>query len=235
MIKPIGLVACLVAAFALTVTPALAAQPRKGAVYVGSVGGESQIKFEVAKSGRTLTHFSAPLEAACSNPAPGNPQYPKQARISGGRFTVEEIVPAHSQDSVVFTGSFTANGGVTGKIAVATQCLLPPDFKSGPVKHKTVSWSGTSEPQGKDSGYCFEVSREIPGKGSFTFASITEIATTCKAVDEAIHAGSFTTTTTPPDIYGQFATPGWTCTRNTSEDRFTCTKAKASFSFTSGL
>lgn len=48
-----------------------------------------------------------------------------------------------------------------------------------------------------------------------------------QAVDKAIHVGSFTTTTTPPDIYGQFATPGWTCTRDTSNNRFTCTKGES--------
>lgn len=234
MRKAIGASACAAAAFALMVTLALAAAPQKGAVYVGSIG-ESRIQFEVSANGRELSHFSAPLEAACSNIAPSSPQYPKQANISGGRFTVKQIVPAGSKNSVVFAGHFTANGGVTGKITVATQCLLPPDFKTGPVKHKTVSWSGTSEPQGKGSGYCFEVSRKIPGKGPFTFASIVEVATTCKAVDKAIHAGRFTTTTTPPDIYGQFATRGWMCTSDTSDNRFTCAKAKASFSFTRGL
>ena len=241
MTKSVGLFALIAAAFTLTATLALAAQPQKGAVYFGGTGGEesSAIGFEVSANGSMLTKFSGPYEAACSNLAPGPPTYQKQAPISGGRFSVKEILPAHSKNSVVISGRFGAHGSVKGKIAIATQCLLPPNFNSGPVKHKTLSWSGTSEPQGTGSAYCLSVSRHLPGKGLFTFETITEVATTCKVVDKAIDAGSFTTTTEPPDIFGQFTTPGWTCNRGTGNEnesgRYTCTKAKASFSFSHGL
>lgn len=233
MTKSVGLFALIAAAFTLTATLALAAQPQKRAVYFGGAGREEStaIRFEVSANGSMLTKFRGPFEAACGNPAPGPPHYQKQAPISGGRFAVKEILPADSKNSVVISGRFSAHGGVKGKVAIATQCLLPPNFNSGPVKHKTLSWSGTSEPQGTGSAYCLSVSRQLPGKGVFAFETITEVATTCKTVDKAIDAGSFTTTTEPPDIYGQFTTPNWTCTRSTSTDRYSCTKAKASFSF----
>jgi hypothetical protein len=237
MTKPIGIFALVAAVSTITATLALAAQPQKKAVYFGGTGGEEStaIRFEVSANGSMLTKFSGPFEAACGNPAPGPPNYQKQAPISGGRFAVKEILPADSKNSVVISGRFGAHGSVKGKITVATQCLLPPNFNSGPVKHKTLSWSGTSEPQGNGSGYCFGVSRHIPGKGVFAFETITETATTCKTVKKALDAGSFTTTTEPSDIYGQFTTPNWTCTRSTSTYRYSCTKAKASFSFSAGL
>ena len=100
-------------------------------------------------------------------PRPRPPRITKQSPISGGRFAVREILPAGSKNSVVISGRFGAHGSVKGKITVATQCLLPPNFNSGPVKHKTLSWSGTSEHEGNGSGYCFGVSRHIPGKGVF--------------------------------------------------------------------
>jgi hypothetical protein len=241
MTKSVGLSALIAAAFTLIAPLALAAQPQKGAVYFGGTGGEESaaIRFEVSANGSMLTKFSGPYAAACSNPAAANPNYQKQARISGGHFAVKEIVPAHSKNSVVISGRFGAHGSVKGKITIATQCLQPPNFNSGPVKHKTVSWSGTSEPHGAGSAYCLSVSRQLPGKGPFTFEAITEVATTCKVVDKAIDAGNFTTTTEPPDIFGQFTTAGWTCTRGTGNenesDRYSCTKAKASFSFSQGL
>lgn len=237
MTKSVGLFVLIAAGLTLTATLALAAQPQKRAVYFGGTGGEEStaIRFEVSANGSMLTKFSGPFEAACGNPAPGPPDYQKQAPISGGHFAVKEIVPAGSKNSVVISGRFGAHGSVKGKVAIATQCLLPPDFNSGPVKHKTLSWSGTSEPQGTGSAYCLSLSRQLPGKGPFTFETITEVATTCKTVKKALDAGSFATTTEPPDIFGQFTTPGWTCTRNTSTGRYTCTKAKANFSFSHGI
>lgn len=232
------------------VATALAAQPNKGAVYAGrlavpgetakscsaprSGGGKnggsnnaigSVVCFEVSANGASLTDFTGPYVQACGDPGVATKSYPTHAKISNGRFTVKQIVPAHSKNSTTVSGRFAANGRVTGTVKVATQCLLPPNFNSGPVKHKTYSWSGTSEPSGAGSANCFE-------RGQFT--QIITIRTTCKVAFHAMTKGKFAavmtpaTTTTPPPT---FTTPGWKCANSAASGGYTCTKGKEGFSF----
>ena len=83
MTKSVGLFALVAAAFTLTATLALAAQPQKRAVYFGGTGGEEStaIRFEVSANGSMLTKFGGPFEAACGNPAPA-PRITKSKRRS---------------------------------------------------------------------------------------------------------------------------------------------------------
>jgi hypothetical protein len=212
-------------------------QPCHGCTVYFPSDSSPLVDFEVAKNGKYLTNIDTREFVACANLGPAPPTWPTRAPISGPRFTVSEIVPAHSKNSVRMKGHFTKNGGVKGVIEVATQCLLPPNFNSGPVKHKTFSWSATSEPQGKASAYCEPRSRQIPSKGVFEFSNIIVIRTTCPVVYKAINAGTFITTGTTgvnEDIFGEFSTPGWTCTRNVTTDTYVCKKPGKSFSFING-
>jgi hypothetical protein len=232
---------------ALPVAVALAAQPTKRAIYDGAVagrvlqscsaptkgkgrgsgsgGGGSLVCFEVSRNGKSLSDFQGPYVQACGNIGPAALTYQTHAEISRGRFVVKLIVPAHSKNSIVITGQFVAHGGVRGKIRVATQCLLPPNFNSGPVKHETLSWSGTSEPDGKASAFCFD---DVRKHGSFV--QIVEIGTTCRTVKAALDRGTYhdSTATTPQT----FTTRGWTCSlRSSTTGEFDCSKSKARFSF----
>jgi hypothetical protein len=205
---------------ALSGAVALAVQPTKGAVYMSF--GEDNVSFEVSANGKSLSHLSTGSVAACGGLAPGTLKWPSHVAISHGRFSTAAIFRAHSKDSVALNGHFTPNGGAGGTFKVATECLLPPNFNSGPVKHEMVSWSASSEPEGPASRYCevLELKTE--------FEDITLEHTTCATVDAAIKAG--TTATVAPH---EFTTPGWTCTRSTSAGfRFTCSRPGATFSFT---
>jgi hypothetical protein len=234
---------------ALPVAVALAAQPTKGAIYDGAVagrgaeaqscsapvkekgrgggsnGGGSLVCFEVSRNGKSLSDFQGPYVQACANIGVASLSYQTHAKISGGRFVVKLMAPAHSKNSIVITGQFVAHGGVRGKIRVATQCLRPPNFNSGPVKHETLSWSGTSEPDGKASAFCFD---DVRKHGSYV--NIVEIATTCQTVKAALNRGTYhdSTATTPQT----FATRGWTCAlQSATSGEFECSKSKARFSF----
>jgi hypothetical protein len=234
---------------ALPVAVALAAQPTKGAIYDGAVsgqgaeapscsapvkgtgrgsgssGGGSGVCFEVSRNGKSLSDFQGPYVQACSNIGVATLSYQTHAEISGGRFVVKLIVPAHSKNSIVITGQFVGHGGVKGRIRVATQCLRPPNFNSGPVRHKTLSWSGTSEPDGKASGFCFD---DVRKHGSYVH--IIETGTTCRIVKAALDRGTYhdSTAMTPQT----FATRGWTCALGSATTGvFDCSKSKARFSF----
>jgi hypothetical protein len=217
----------------VAVAMAAAGKPIKGAIYQEK---NVQLRFAVSANGKSVTQFQGPFVAACANPAEANPKWQKHAKISGGKFTIKEIVPAHSKNSYVLTGRFTGHGGVTGKIRVATQCLRPPNFNSGPVKHKTFSFSASAEPDGSDSRYCEDKQRHVAGIGFFYFTNLTEKGTNCSAVEHAIKAGKVTTflppqTPAPPE----FSTTGWTCTRATTSGIYTCQRGKADFSFINAL
>lgn len=206
---------------AVPVTVALATSPNKGAVYKATASSPF-ISFEVSANGKSVLHLSARNNLITCGPAPGSIKWPAHVKISGGRFTV--TVHEASPNSNTVTGRFLVNGRVKGKLKQTIRCLLPPNFNSGPVKHKTLSWSATSEPAGKASRYCLD--HRHAGK---TFASIIEISTTCKTVYGAMDAGTFTEV--PPAPAPTFTTPGWTCNRNPTSGRYTCSRAKASFSF----
>lgn len=224
----------VIAVAALTVATALAVEPNKGAVYEQT--GSVSVSFEVSHSGKSITGFKGPSLHACGVLAPGSASFPKHAKISHGAFVVKEIVPAHSKDDEIVSGHFTAHGAVKGTVKVATQCLLPPNFNSGPVKHKTFHWSATSEPAGPSSRYCLDLNRSEPGRGMYDFSSIIVLHTTCPTADHAIKAGKFTKAP-PPDTTGPpvFTTPGWACERNPTSGRYTCTRHRASFSWLEGV
>ncbi|MGZ6616136.1 MAG: hypothetical protein ACXVFQ_17085 [Solirubrobacteraceae bacterium] len=210
----------------LSAATALALAANKGAIYEGAGGGG--VTFTVSVSGKSITDFNGPTRFACGGLAPGSTKYPQHATISHDVFKVTSIQPARSKDITVVTGHFTKGGGVTGTIKVATQCLLPPNFNSGPVKHKTFTWSSTSEPAGKTSRWCPDMSRQVPHFGPFGFTAVIAENTTCKTVAEAIRASKVTPQTMAPPV---FSTPGWTCTRSPTSGRYTCSHRKASFSW----
>jgi hypothetical protein len=63
----------------------------------------------------------------------------------------------------------------------------------------------------------------------FNFSGIIGVQVTCPVIDNAIGAGTFTTTGTTPltkDVFGEFSTPGWMCVKTTTgESRpYTCTR-----------
>ncbi len=208
------------------VVAALAVQPNKGALYESN--SEPAVSFQVSASGKSITHFQGPTLFACGVIAPGSARYPSHTKISHGKFTIKQILPPHSKDSATLTGRFTAHGGVTGTVKVATQCLRPPNFNSGPVKHKTFSWSATSEPASKTSRWCPDKTRQVPKYGPFFFTNVIEKDTTCKTVAKAIKAGKVTP---QPTTAPTFSTPGWTCARSMTTGRYICTRRKASFSW----
>jgi hypothetical protein len=197
----------------------------KGDVYIGGTNGQT-VTFKVAKNGKSLVDFSGPGSTIKDcGPTVASLRWPTTAKFSGSKFkiTIKEASP--NQQTV--SGTFHANGRITGTIKNTTECLLPPNFRSGPVEHATVSWSGTSEPMGKDSMYCMTVDRHIPGKGPFFFSGIIAIQVKCPTVDGAIGRGSFATTGTTPiteSIFGQFSTPGWTCPPRSTSGLYTCTR-----------
>jgi hypothetical protein len=245
-ILAVGGACCAVLAIVAT---ALAAQPNNGALYVGKLAAVSEMAescsvpkggtgrgagtnagghkvcFEISPNGASLTDFSGPYVQACGNLGVATLSYPTHAEVSNGRFVVKLIVPAHSKNGITVSGRFAANGRVHGIVKVATQCLLPPNFNSGPIKHKSYSWSGSSEPSGAGSAYCFEHGQ---------FSQISTVRTTCQVAYRAMTKGKFTAvtatamTTIPPPT---FTTPGWKCTNTTASGGYTCTKAKGSFSF----
>jgi hypothetical protein len=212
------------------VVAALAVQPNKGALYKSN--SEPAVSFQVSVNGKSITHFHGPTLFACGVIAPGSAQYPSHTKISHGKFTIKQILPPHSKDSATLTGRFTAHGGVIGKVKVATQCLRPPNFNSGPVKHKTFTWSSTSEPAGKTSRWCPDMSKRVPHFGRFNFTSVIEKNTRCETVAKAIKAGKVTPQTSAPPV---FSTPGWKCTRSTTTGRDLCNRRKASFSWLNGI
>jgi hypothetical protein len=214
----------------LWVVAALAVQPNKGALYESN--SDHEVSFEVSAGGKSITHFHGPTLFACGVIAPGPAQYPSRTKISHGKFTIKEILPPHSKNSAILSGHFTAHGGVTGKVKVATQCLRPPNFNSGPVKHKTFTWSSTSEPAGKTSRWCPDTSKRVPHFGPFNFTSLIEKSTSCETVAKAIKAGKVTPQTSVPPL---FSTPGWTCTRSMTTGRYLCKRRKASFSWLNGI
>jgi hypothetical protein len=235
----------------LPVAVALAAQPNNRAIYNGVVagraaeaqrcqaptrgrgsrfnGGGSGICFEVSRDGKSLSDFHGPYVQACANIGVPSLSYETHTKISGGRFVVKLIVPAHSKNSIIIAGQFVGNGGLRGRIRVATQCLRPPNFNSGPVRHETLSWSGTSEPDGKASGFCFD----DPHKHG-RYVNIIEIGTTCRIVKRALDRGTYhdSTAMTPQT----FATRGWMCVlHSATTGQFDCSKSKARFSFVDSI
>jgi hypothetical protein len=75
------------------------------------------------------------------------------------------------------------------------------------VKHKTFTWSSTSEPAGKTSRWCPDMSKRVPHFGPSNFTSLIGKDTSCETVAKAIKAGKVTPQTSAPPL---FATPGWT-------------------------
>jgi hypothetical protein len=221
-----AVVTAVIVAGGMSAATALALAPNKGAIYES----KSDLSFTVSASGKSLTKFQGPTKFACGVLAPGPAKYPKHAKISHGAFKITSIQPAGSKDSTVITGHFTKGGGVRGSIKVATQCLLPPNFNSGPVKHKTFSWSGTSRPDGSASRYCPDGgTRHLPGFGIFNFTNVIASGTTCKTVLAAIKAATVTPNPPKPPT---FATKGWTCTGSAP---YKCTRHKAFFTFFDGV
>jgi hypothetical protein len=214
---------------AMWAVAALAIEPNRGALYQSK--GLPAVSFEVSASGQTITHFQGPTLFACNVIAPGPAKWPRHARISHGKFTIKQILPPQSKDSAILSGRFTAHGGVNGKVKVTTQCLLPPNFRTGPIKHKTVPWSSTSEPAGRTSRWCPDMTKRVAPSGAFNFDSVIKRNTTCKTVAGAIKAGKVTPQTSAPSV---FSTPGWTCTRSMTTGRYLCTRRKASFSWING-
>jgi hypothetical protein len=219
---------------ALPAAVALATAPNKGAVYFGDKGA---ISFQVSASGRSLSHFRGPYFSVPFCGTPATPHWQTHAKVKGGRFTIRMTLPsgkplhsAHSKFGPVITGGFTGGGGVKGKLKDTEKCPSPknPLGPSVVLKHRTASWSGSSEPQGKGSRYCFDHHHTYPHPtGYFTFSNVIEVDTTCKTVYAAMDAGTFSYNSTTHMT--SFTTPGWTCTA--SARTYTCTQASARFSF----
>ena len=201
--------------------------PNQGALYQGTQPTRGQLRgLGQRKVDNPLPGADSPrLRRDCPG---GGERTQATPRSLDGKFRLKQILPPHSKDSAVLTGRFTAHGGVTGKVKVATQCLLPPNFNSGPIRHKTFSWSATSEPAGKTSRWCPDRARQVPKYGPFFFTDVIEKNTTCKTVAKAIKAGKITP---QPTAAPTFSTPGWACGRSMTTGRYICTRRKASFSW----
>ena len=213
---------------ALPVAVALATAPNKGSVYFGQTSKATDVSFEVSADGTHVRMFDTGVVAPICGPAPGAPKYPASVKISKGSFTLKELLPVGSKNSTTVIGHFEADGKVKGTIRGKIQCLLPPNFNSGPVKHFSQTWSANSEPDGKASRSCYDY---VKPTGKFSGIDLTSIVTfgvPCKTVDAALHAGTFATTA-PHD----FTTPGWTCTAlGGGLPRFSCSKRHHKFNFT---
>ncbi len=221
--------ACVALAIAaLPVAVALAAAPNKGSVYFGKTSNAAAVSFEVSANGTHVLMFETGVVAPDCGPAPGVAKYPAKVKISKGSFTLKALLPAGSKNSTTITGHFRADGKVKGTIRGTIQCLLPPNFNSGPVKHFSKTWSANSEPDGKASRSCYDY---VKPTGQFSGIDLTSIVTfgvPCKTVDAALHAGSFATTA-PHD----FTSPGWTCKAlGGGLARFSCSKRRDKFNFT---
>ncbi len=214
---------------ALPVAVALATAPNKGAVYEATASSPF-ISFEVSANGKLVLHLNARNNLITCGPAPGSITWPSHIKISGGRFsaTVHEASP----NSNTVTGRFLPGGRVKGTLKQTIRCLLPPNFNSGPVKHRTIPWSATSEPAGKASRYCQDYTHKFPPPhGTFAFSNIIKTHTTCPTVYRAMNAGTFASTAP----FG-FTTPRWVCKApgNGSQFPVRCKKGKATFSFDEG-
>lgn len=246
--RVVVLIGVALAAFLVVAAVAFAASKsvvNNGKLYMGGSGGQT-VDFTVAKNGKSLVDFQGPGSPKIEcGPAVSALTWPKTVKLSGDKFTITMKESGPNQQTV--TGRFHANGRVTGTIKETTECLLPPLFRSGPVKHSTQLWSGTSDPMGKDSEYCNGRSRHFADKGVFNFSGIVGVEVTCPVIDHAIGAGTFTTTGTTPqteDFFGEFSTPGWTCVKTTTGlyHPYTCTRTakvkhktvKETFTFVNG-
>jgi hypothetical protein len=130
------------------------------------------------------------------------------------------------------SGRLLSGGRAKGEINGTVECLLPPNFRSGPVKHYHDSWSAISEPDGSASRYCYDDTKPTSSTAGIYLTDIVMMQTTCKTVYTAIKAGSFSTPV--PPSRSEFTTPGWDCTipGPTGLPRYSCKKGSASFSFT---
>ena len=222
-------VTVVIVAGGMSAATALALAPNKGAVYEATAGSPF-ISFAVSANGKSVLHLNARNNLITCGPAPGSITWPSHIKISRGHFsaTVHEASP----NSNTVTGSFLAGGRVKGKLKQTIRCLLPPNFNSGPIKHRTISWSATSEPAGKASRYCQDYTHKFPPPhGTFAFSHIIEMHTTCATVYRAMNAGTFASTAP----FG-FTTPRWVCKApgNGSQFPVRCKKGKATFSFEEG-
>jgi hypothetical protein len=228
------------AAILLVGLPALAAvasvvPPVRGAVYEEHVANSNVqgIQFRVSANRKSLSHFFAsPISIAVGCGVGGggasNYSFPSKAKISAGRFSVTHV------DRVLratVSGQFVAHGGVRGKVTLRQQCFNAGTGKPSGFKHATRSWSGTSEPQGKASRYCFD--RNRLGRQNRFVSIIRNAHTTCTSVYTAMNTGTFGAVAP-----FAFSTPGWTCT-NPSGAKFNggrqaCSKHNATFSFFRG-
>lgn len=213
---------------ALPVAVALAAAPNKGSVYFGQTSNARDVSFEVSADGTDVVMFDTGVVAPDCGPAPGAPNYPASVKISKGSFTLKELLPAGSKNRTTVTGHFQAGGKVKGTIRGTVQCLLPPNFNSGPVKYFSQTWSANSEPDGKTSRSCYDYVKPTGQYSGIDLTSIVTFGVPCKTVDAALHAGAFATAA-PHD----FTTPGWTCQDlGGGLPRFSCSKRRHKFSFT---
>jgi len=218
----------LLAVVALPVAVALAAAPNRGAVYFGQTSNGIGLSFSVSANGEHVLKFGSGVIGPLCNVGVGAPKYGSSAKISNGSFTITEIVPAHSKNGTTITGHFESGGTVKGTAEGTVECLLPPDFRSGPVRHFKHSWSANSEPEGNASRWCYDY---VKPTGQFSGIDLTSIVTfgvPCNTVDAALHAGTFATAAPH-----EFTTPGWTCKAlGGGLPRFSCSKQHNKFEFT---
>lgn len=225
----------------LVMAGAFAAQERAGGgpkinltatVYMGTIMGMTpngnSVSFQVSQNGKSLLNYrSSELGPRCFGSAGASPAYQTSVKISHRRFTVKKIERAAGFETV--TGSLLSGGRAKGTIEGVEECLLPPNFRSGTVKHYHDSWSATSEPDGKASRFCYDHVKPTGPTGGLDLTDIIVFHSTCQTAYKAMNAGTLAKVPpTPP----AFTTPGWNCTILSPTGEYSCKKGSASFTFT---
>lgn len=124
--RGLGLVVLLVTCFPVALAPpALAASPKRGATYTGTVGGVNahRITFKVSSDGRRVTNVRATVYQTCQGePGRINTFVPGRSfPIRGGRFSGESSSPRW-----IFKGAFRRNGTASGTLLMSGGAITEP-------------------------------------------------------------------------------------------------------------